>query len=139
MALDPNRWTAKTQEAFRAAAERPGAATTRRSTPDHLLAAMLGQDDTVTLPILEQGRRGSAQPAQPARGGAGQAAPQLRRRRARLEPRLRDALDRADRSARPSATSTCRSSTCCWPWPICSGSAATTCSTPCATSGAATG
>jgi ATP-dependent Clp protease ATP-binding subunit ClpB len=52
VALDPNRWTLKTQEAFNAAAELARGRSNPEVTPDHLLLAMLGQDDTVVLPIL---------------------------------------------------------------------------------------
>jgi ATP-dependent Clp protease ATP-binding subunit ClpB len=54
MALDPNRWTQKTQEAFSAAAELARTRNNPEVTPEHLLAAMLGQDGTITLPILER-------------------------------------------------------------------------------------
>ncbi len=54
MALDPNRWTAKTQEAFRAAADAAKERSNPEVVPAHLLAALLGQDDTVTLPVLER-------------------------------------------------------------------------------------
>ncbi|HUS60626.1 MAG TPA: AAA family ATPase, partial [Acidimicrobiales bacterium] len=52
MAIDPNRWTLKTQEAFGAATEAARARANPEVTPDHLLAAMLGQEGTVTLPVL---------------------------------------------------------------------------------------
>src|SRR4051812_19988167 len=54
MALDPNRWTLKTQEAFNAAVARATEAHNPEMTPEHLLAAMLGQDDTVVLPVLQK-------------------------------------------------------------------------------------
>jgi ATP-dependent Clp protease ATP-binding subunit ClpB len=54
MALDPNRWTQKTQEALRAAADLASARNNPEVTPDHLLAAMLGQEGTITLPVLER-------------------------------------------------------------------------------------
>ncbi len=54
MALDPNRWTLKTQEAFNAAISRAGADNNPEVTPDHLLAALLGQAEGVVLPILEK-------------------------------------------------------------------------------------
>ena len=54
MALDPNRWTAKTQEALRAAAELASSRNNPEVTPDHLMAALLGQDGTITLPVLER-------------------------------------------------------------------------------------
>ncbi len=52
MAIDPNKWTLKTQEAFNTAV---GAAKQRSNpevTPDHLLAALLSQSDGLTLPLL---------------------------------------------------------------------------------------
>jgi len=52
VALDPNRWTLKTQEAFQAAAESARSRSNPEVTPEHLLAAMLGQEDTVVLPVL---------------------------------------------------------------------------------------
>ena len=54
MALDPNHWTAKTQEALSAAAALAGGRNNPEVTPEHLLAAMLGQEGTVTLPVLER-------------------------------------------------------------------------------------
>ncbi len=54
MAIDPNRWTAKTQEAFQAAAADAKQRSNPEIVPAHLLAALLGQDDTVTLPVLER-------------------------------------------------------------------------------------
>jgi ATP-dependent Clp protease ATP-binding subunit ClpB len=52
MALDPNRWTLKTQEAFNAAADSARSRNHAEVTPDHLLLAMLGQESTVVLPVL---------------------------------------------------------------------------------------
>ncbi|HVF75900.1 MAG TPA: ATP-dependent chaperone ClpB [Acidimicrobiales bacterium] len=52
--MDPNRWTLKTQEAFNAALERTRAANNPEVTPDHLLAAMLGQQGTAVLPVLQK-------------------------------------------------------------------------------------
>ena len=54
MALDPNRWTLKTQEAFNAAVESARSSDNPEVTPDHLLAALLGQQDGVVLPILQK-------------------------------------------------------------------------------------
>ncbi|MFP5375604.1 MAG: Clp protease N-terminal domain-containing protein, partial [Acidimicrobiia bacterium] len=54
MALDPNRWTRKTQEAFNDAVELARSASNPEVTPDHLLAALLGQPDGVVLPLLER-------------------------------------------------------------------------------------
>ncbi len=52
MAVDPNRWTLKTQEAFSNAAQRARADDHPEVTPDHLLAALVGQADGVALPLL---------------------------------------------------------------------------------------
>jgi ATP-dependent Clp protease ATP-binding subunit ClpB len=52
VALDPNRWTRKTQEAFSAAVESAKANSNPEVTPDHLLAALLRQEDGVVLPVL---------------------------------------------------------------------------------------
>jgi ATP-dependent Clp protease ATP-binding subunit ClpB len=54
VALDPNRWTAKTQEALSAAAALAAGRNNPEVTPEHLLAALLGQEGTVTLPVLER-------------------------------------------------------------------------------------
>ncbi|QYG91205.1 ATP-dependent chaperone ClpB [Iamia sp. SCSIO 61187] len=54
MALDPNRWTLKTQEAFTAATEAARTASNPEVTPDHLLLALLGQAEGVVLPIVER-------------------------------------------------------------------------------------
>ncbi|CAN5525035.1 ATP-dependent chaperone ClpB [soil metagenome] len=54
MAMDPNRWTLKTQEAFNAAISRARADNNPEVTPDHLLTALLGQAEGVVLPILEK-------------------------------------------------------------------------------------
>ncbi len=52
--MDPNRWTLKTQEAVNAAVSRAAADNNPEVTPDHLLAALLGQSEGVVLPILEK-------------------------------------------------------------------------------------
>jgi ATP-dependent Clp protease ATP-binding subunit ClpB len=54
MALDPNRWTLKTQEAFNQALETARQNANPEVTPDHLLAALLGQAEGVVLPILQK-------------------------------------------------------------------------------------
>ncbi|MCU1357472.1 MAG: clpB [Acidimicrobiales bacterium] len=54
MAMDPNRWTLKTQEAFNAAISRAGTDNNPEVTPEHLLVALLGQQEGVVLPILEK-------------------------------------------------------------------------------------
>jgi ATP-dependent Clp protease ATP-binding subunit ClpB len=52
MTLDPNRWTHKTQEAFNAAMELARSRSNPELTPEHLLAALLRQDEGVVLPVL---------------------------------------------------------------------------------------
>jgi ATP-dependent Clp protease ATP-binding subunit ClpB len=52
VALDPNRWTLKTQEAFNAGVDLARSRNNPEVTANHLLQAMLGQDDTVVLPVL---------------------------------------------------------------------------------------
>ncbi|HXH57519.1 ATP-dependent Clp protease ATP-binding subunit [Iamia sp.] len=52
MALDPNRWTLKTQEAVQAATEAARSASNPEVTPDHLLMALLGQSEGIVLPVL---------------------------------------------------------------------------------------
>ena len=54
MALDPNRWTLKTQEAFQAAVDSARQHANPEVTPDHLLVALLGQAESVVLPILQK-------------------------------------------------------------------------------------
>jgi ATP-dependent Clp protease ATP-binding subunit ClpB len=54
VSLNPERWTMKTQEAFTAATELAKARNNPEVTLDHLLAALLGQQDGVVLPILQR-------------------------------------------------------------------------------------
>jgi len=54
MALDPNRWTQKTQEAISRAVEVAKAESNPEVTPDHLLAALLRQEEGIVLPILQR-------------------------------------------------------------------------------------
>jgi ATP-dependent Clp protease ATP-binding subunit ClpB len=54
MAFDPNRWTIKTQEAFQAAVGLARERNNAEVTPDHLLAALVGQAEGVVLPILQR-------------------------------------------------------------------------------------
>jgi len=52
--INPNRWTQKTQEAVAAAMELARSRSHPEVTPDHVLAALLGQDDGVVLPTLQK-------------------------------------------------------------------------------------
>ncbi|MFZ4516920.1 MAG: ATP-dependent Clp protease ATP-binding subunit [Microthrixaceae bacterium] len=54
MSLDPNTWTLKTQEAVNAAAQSARERSNPEITPDHLLAALLRQDDGVVLPVIRK-------------------------------------------------------------------------------------
>jgi ATP-dependent Clp protease ATP-binding subunit ClpB len=52
MAFDPNRWTLRTQEAVQAAVEMARTQAHPEVTPDHLVAALVGQQEGIVLPIL---------------------------------------------------------------------------------------
>src|SRR5258706_80180 len=52
MAFDPNRWTLRTQEAVQAAVEMARGQAHPEVTPDHLVAALLTQEEGVVLPVL---------------------------------------------------------------------------------------
>ncbi|GAC1314994.1 MAG: ATP-dependent chaperone ClpB [Acidimicrobiales bacterium] len=54
MAVDPNRWTQKTTEAFNAAVDAARSNNHSEVTPDHLLSAMLSQEGTVVFPVLQK-------------------------------------------------------------------------------------
>ena len=54
MAIDPNRWTLKTTEAFSAATEAARAAANPEVVPEHLLVALLGQAEGIVLPMLQR-------------------------------------------------------------------------------------
>jgi ATP-dependent Clp protease ATP-binding subunit ClpB len=54
MAIDPNRWTLKTQEAVQAALDQARTRNHAEAAPAHLLAALLSQPEGLVLPILEK-------------------------------------------------------------------------------------
>jgi ATP-dependent Clp protease ATP-binding subunit ClpB len=54
MALDPNRWTLKTTEAFSAASDAARDAAHPEVVPAHLLVALLGQEEGIVLPLLHK-------------------------------------------------------------------------------------
>ncbi len=61
MALKPDRWTIKTQEAVTTAIERAKTDAHPEVTPDHLLLALVGQAEGVVLPLLNKlGKQPSA-------------------------------------------------------------------------------
>src|SRR5581483_2094341 len=95
MALDPNRWTIKTQEAFTQATEAARANSNPEVTPDHLLAALLRQEEGVVLPILNRVGR----PPLQARNAADEAVAKLPKSYGsdvRLSRELQQTLDDAD-------------------------------------------
>src|SRR2546423_15550370 len=53
-AFDPNRWTLRTQEAVQSAVESARGQNHPEVTPDHLLAALLGQEEGVVLSVLQR-------------------------------------------------------------------------------------
>jgi ATP-dependent Clp protease ATP-binding subunit ClpB len=53
MAIDPKKWTIKTQEAVAAAIDQARALSNPELTPDHVLAALARQDDTLTPAVLQ--------------------------------------------------------------------------------------
>src|SRR3954447_21706558 len=96
MALDPNRWTLKTQEAFNTAVEAARAANNPEVTPDHLLVAMLGQEGTAVLPVLQKVGVASL----PLRNKLDEALGKLPKAygsEAQMGRALREALEQADR------------------------------------------
>ena len=52
MAFDPKKWTLKTQEAFSAAIDQAKDLSNPELTPDHVLGAMMRQDDTIVPAVL---------------------------------------------------------------------------------------
>ncbi len=54
MAFDPSKWTTKTQQAVAAAVEAAKAASNPELTPDHLLGALMRQDDTVVPAVVQK-------------------------------------------------------------------------------------
>ena len=96
MALDPNRWTLKTTEAFSAASEAARAASHPEVVPAHLLTALLGQQEGIVLPMLH--KVGIDVPA--ARNNAAEALAKLPHAYGsdpQLSKELREVLEQADR------------------------------------------
>jgi len=96
MALDPNRWTLKTTEAFSAASEAARAASHPEVVPAHLLTALLGQEEGIVLPMLH--KVGVDVPS--ARNGAAEALAKLTHAYGsdpQLSKELREVLEDADR------------------------------------------
>jgi len=95
MALDPNRWTLRTQEAVNTAVAAAREASNPEVTPDHVLAALLGQQEGVVLPILAKlGRPALALRNEVAEALA--ALPKAYGGEARLSRAFTELVDRAD-------------------------------------------
>jgi ATP-dependent Clp protease ATP-binding subunit ClpB len=96
VALDPNRWTLKTQEAVQAAIERARRDNHPEVVPDHLLAALLAQPEGVVLPTLAK----AGIPARPLATQVDERLARLPKAYGGAEPTLsrqtRDLLDQAD-------------------------------------------
>jgi ATP-dependent Clp protease ATP-binding subunit ClpB len=54
LSLDPNKWTLKTQDAFNAAVSSAQSRSNPEVTQEHVLLAMLGQADSLVLPVLSK-------------------------------------------------------------------------------------
>ncbi|MGO9341140.1 MAG: Clp protease N-terminal domain-containing protein, partial [Acidimicrobiales bacterium] len=52
MALDPNRWTLRTQQAVNEAGSLARSLSHAEVTPNHLLAAILAQPEGIAVPLL---------------------------------------------------------------------------------------
>ena len=95
MALDPNRWTQKTQEAVTRAVETAKGQANPEVTPDHLLAALVGQEGSIVLPILQR----VGQTALAVRNAAEESLAKLPKAygsEARMSRELNQVLDQAD-------------------------------------------
>jgi ATP-dependent Clp protease ATP-binding subunit ClpB len=96
MAVDPARWTLKTQEAMQAAIDAARSASNPEVTPEHLLLALLGQEGTAALPVLQ--KVGVAPLS--LRNRLGETVARLPRSYGGADPQLsrplRDVLERAD-------------------------------------------
>ncbi len=91
MALDPNRWTQKTQQAFTAAFEQARAQANPEVTVDHLLAAILRQEDSIALPMLQKAGVATLS----VRNAADEAVARLPKAYGGAEPRLHRELAKA--------------------------------------------
>ena len=115
MPLDPNKFTRKTGEALGAAQALAREQNHAQVTPEHLLAALIGQPESVVLPVLE--RLGVATQAvrdrvDEALAKLPQVYGQTAAAGAALARRVRGARGRRRASAPISATTTSPPSTC---------------------------
>jgi len=93
--LDPNRWTARTRDAFQVAFESARSESHPEVTPDHLLAALLKEEDGVVAAVLD--KLGADRPAlvRHVRDALGRL-PRAYGAEAQLGRELREVLDTAD-------------------------------------------
>ncbi len=54
MAIDPKKWTTRTQEAVAAASDSARARGNPEVTPDHVMIALMSQDDTIVAPLMKK-------------------------------------------------------------------------------------
>jgi len=99
MALDPNRWTLKTQEAVNLAIADARSASNPEVTSDHLLLALLGQEEGVVLPILQKVGVSPVQMRNAAQEAVA-ALPKAYGTESRVSRELTAVLDRADEARR---------------------------------------
>jgi ATP-dependent Clp protease ATP-binding subunit ClpB len=95
MPLDPNRWTLKTQEAFNTALQLARTNSNPEVTPDHLLLALLGQEEGVVLPILQRVGKAPLSLRNEAEDAVGRL-PKAYGGESRLGRELQELLDQAD-------------------------------------------
>ena len=95
MAFDPNRWTQKTQEAMSQAVEAAKAESNPEVTPDHLLAALLGQAEGIVLPVVQRVGRTPLELRNQAADAIGKL-PRAYGSEARLSRDLSNVIDEAD-------------------------------------------
>ncbi len=95
MAFDPKQWTLKTNEAFAAAIDQAKALSNPELTPDHLLAALTRQDDTIVPAVLAK----LGQAPLMVRNKADEAVAKLPKAYGGSEPRMNRELDNVVRNA----------------------------------------
>ncbi len=98
MAIDPNRWTIKSQEAYAAAAELARSENHAEVTPDHLLAALLAQPEGLAVPILGRAGVEPTALAQKLNDGLGSLAKAYGGTEPKMSRDLSHVLDDADRA-----------------------------------------
>ena len=95
MAFDPKKWTLKTNEAFAAAIDQAKSLNNPELTPDHLLAALMRQDDTIVPPVLAKLGLASLM----VRNKADEAVGKLPKAYGGSEPRMNRELDNVTQNA----------------------------------------